>query len=155
MHFKQIVIDNVRYEVSLDYYKVDGIRMPLNLREAWEVADHFNCVLPTPEIVNAIWQQANIRLEPKTLPPTSEMTSMSYFQRHDRLIEEQLEEYGNVEGLLIAGHKKDIVYQPRNSNRVAIYGWHRPNGAPIQSRSTVHSWDYKDYSHGLRLVREV
>ena len=36
--------------------------------------------------------------------------------------------------------------------RVAIYGWHRENGAPIQPLSTVHGAQYADYSHGVRLV---
>jgi hypothetical protein len=35
---------------------------------------------------------------------------------------------------------------------VAIYGWHRSNGDPIQPLSTVHGEYYADYSHGIRLV---
>ena len=40
----------------------------------------------------------------------------------------------------------------RDEGRIAIYGWHRPNGAPIQPLSTVHGACYADYSHGIRLV---
>jgi len=39
--------------------------------------------------------------------------------------------------------------------RIAIYGWHRLNGAPIQPLSTVHGACYADYSHGIRLVSET
>ncbi|HBQ23346.1 MAG TPA: hypothetical protein DD656_06395 [Alphaproteobacteria bacterium] len=39
-----------------------------------------------------------------------------------------------------------------NQGRVAIYGWHKSNGNPIQPLSTVHGAAYADYSHGLRLV---
>ena len=39
--------------------------------------------------------------------------------------------------------------------RVAIYGWHRPDGTPIQPLSTVHGARYADYSHGVRLVSLV
>jgi hypothetical protein len=35
---------------------------------------------------------------------------------------------------------------------VAIYGWHRRDGKPIQPLSTVHEASYADYSHGIRLV---
>ena len=37
-------------------------------------------------------------------------------------------------------------------NRVVIYGWHQPDGTPIQPLSKVHVNFYADYSHGVRLV---
>jgi hypothetical protein len=40
-------------------------------------------------------------------------------------------------------------------NRVAIYGWHQPDGQPIQPLSIVHVNRYVDYSHGVRLVRRA
>jgi len=55
----------------------------------------------------------------------------------------------------MAGHKKDLVVSNRlwrNPGRVAIYGWHQPNGRAIQPLSTVHGAEYADYSHGVRLV---
>ena len=59
--------------------------------------------------------------------------------------------------VLKAGHKKDVVISPRlqaRRGRVAIYGWHRTSGSPIQPLSTVHGASYVDYSHGVRLVRD-
>jgi hypothetical protein len=35
---------------------------------------------------------------------------------------------------------------------VAIYGWHRSDGEPIQPLSLFHPNWYVDYSHGVRLV---
>jgi hypothetical protein len=58
-------------------------------------------------------------------------------------------------GELISGHKKDVVMSNRLASRpgkVAIYGWHRPSGVPIQPLSTVHGSGYADYSHGVRLI---
>ena len=58
-------------------------------------------------------------------------------------------------GSLISGHKKDVVLTNRlagNPDRIAIYGWHRKRGDPIQPLSTVHGSRYADYSHGIRLV---
>ncbi len=58
---------------------------------------------------------------------------------------------------LIAGIKKDIVitgkllHDPK-PNRVAIYGWHKLDGNPIQPLYTGHVNWYVDYSHGIRLV---
>lgn len=37
-------------------------------------------------------------------------------------------------------------------NRVAIYGWHKMDGKPIQPLYTGHVNWYVDYSHGIRLV---
>ena len=58
-------------------------------------------------------------------------------------------------GDLVAGHKKDLVLTRKmqgRPDRVAIYGWHRLSGEPIQPVSTVHVDWYADYSHGVRLV---
>ncbi|MFN4152463.1 MAG: hypothetical protein ACK4IX_16095, partial [Candidatus Sericytochromatia bacterium] len=58
-------------------------------------------------------------------------------------------------GSLVSGHKKDVVISNRldeKPNRVAIYGWHKNDGKPIQSLSTVHEDTYADYSHGIRLI---
>ena len=35
---------------------------------------------------------------------------------------------------------------------MAIYGWHKPYGNPIQPLYTHHMNWYVDYSHGIRLV---
>jgi hypothetical protein len=35
---------------------------------------------------------------------------------------------------------------------VAIYGWHKPDGKPVQPLYTGHVNWYVDYSHGIRLV---
>ncbi len=35
---------------------------------------------------------------------------------------------------------------------VVIYGWHRPDGSPIQPVYSGHVWWYVDYSHGIRFI---
>jgi hypothetical protein len=60
--------------------------------------------------------------------------------------------------LLVAGIKKDVVITNRlkeKPNRVAIYGWHKLDGEPIQPLTIVHKETYVDYSHGTRLVRRA
>ena len=61
-------------------------------------------------------------------------------------------------GSLVAGIKKDVVVSNRldeKPDRVAIYGWHTPDGKPIQPLTIVHRESYVDYSHGVRLMRRT
>ena len=108
-------------------------------------------MLPTARIVDAIYAQAPVKLSPKPMQAGPQMSSTDYFLRHNATIEDQRRGRAG----LIAGHKKDVVVANRmasNPGRVAIYGWHRSNGDPIQPVSTVHGASYADYSHGIRLV---
>lgn len=143
-------------EVALDYWMdATGVRKPMGLTEAWNIADALGFTLPTKDIVDFIWANADIKLKPIPIHYTThrEMSSRQKIIEHNNLIQGQLLNLGPTEGKLIAGHKKDILEHPRNSDRVKIYGWHQKNGYPIQPVSTVHHDDYFDYSHGLRLVR--
>ena len=70
------------------------------------------------------------------------------------MIEGQLK--GKQKGI-VAGIKKDVIICSEEkfkgkSNRVAIYGWHKPDGKPIQPVYTGHSSNYVDYSHGARFI---
>jgi hypothetical protein len=83
------------------------------------------------------------------------MTSTAYYLTHNKMIRDQRLAVGCPLGELISGHKKDVVLTNRmavRQGKVAIYGWHRPSGVPIQPLSTVHGANYADYSHGVRLV---
>lgn len=134
----------------------NGIRKPVGLTEAFRIADSLGMILPTPAMVDAIYQQADIKLDPIPMPPTDSMVTRAYYERHHALIEEQLRANGHeaVSGLLIAGHKKDVVAINRSSQKVAIYGWHLNDSTVIQPYSTVHRREYFDYSHGLRLIKK-
>jgi hypothetical protein len=83
------------------------------------------------------------------------MRTTSYYWEHNELVQEQRFALLEPLGMLTAGDKKDLVLTNRlwnNLARIAIYGWHRPDGRPIQPLSTVHGARYADYSHGIRLV---
>jgi len=143
--------------MSPDYFAIgtdqDFVRMPMRPGTAQAIADHFGAVLPRPRLVDSIWQQAPYQLRPRPLSPGPPMSSNEYYARANRLVDAELA--GRPLGPLTAGAKKDIVVTnrlARRPGRVAIYGWHRTNGRPIQSLSLVHGADYVDYSHGLRLV---
>ncbi len=142
--------------VTPDYLSIgsdeDFLRIPLTRPSAVEIADEFGFILPTRKIVDAITSQAEFRFKPQPLSPGKMMRSSEYYIRHNELIEEQ--HRGRPLGELVAGHKKDVVLTNRllGPERIAIYGWHRRNGKPIQKLSTVHGARYADYSHGVRLI---
>jgi hypothetical protein len=136
----------------------DFVFVPLGLDAALEVAERFGFMLPTRSIVNAIYAASRVKLDPQPLPAGGQMSSTAYVFRHSEMIRTQRAARGAELGALTAGNKKDLVLTPRlwqNPGRVAIYGWHRATGSPIQPLSTVHGARYADYSHGIRLVSEV
>jgi hypothetical protein len=148
--------------VTPDYLAVgsnkDFVRVPVGLRTAAAVAERFGFMLPTTKMVDAIYAQADVRVRPEPLEAGPAMRSTAYFVLHDRLVRQESFAEGAMLGSLIAGQKKDLVITSRllaYPGRVAIYGWHRENGIPIQSLSTVHGENYADYSHGVRLVSAV
>jgi len=145
--------------VTPDYLAVgddrDFVRVPIGLSAAARIASGLGFILPTTKMVDAIYVQAGVKLSPAPMPPTAQMQSTSYFWRHNQTVNQVRAKSGRGLSVLTAGQKKDIVLTNRlrtKRGRVAIYGWHRTNGKPIQPLSTVHGAEYADYSHGLRLV---
>lgn len=136
----------------------DFVRVPMGLPAAARVAEELGFLLPTTKMVDAIYDQADVRLAPSPMKPTSQMESTAYFVEHDATVDKQYAGFRKSLGDLIAGQKKDIVLTSRlrtKAGRVAIYGWHRGTGRPIQPLSTVHGAQYADYSHGIRLVSQT
>jgi hypothetical protein len=147
--------------VTPDYLAIgsdsDFLRIPMNLHTAVAVAQRFGFVLPTRKIVDAIYLQSRYHLVPQPLPAGPQMRSTDYYWTHNELIEDQTRAIGAQLGELVSGDKKDVVMSNRlalHLGRIAIYGWHRGAGEPIQPLSTVHGANYADYSHGIRLVSE-
>ena len=136
----------------------DFVFVPMGLEAALDVADHLGFDLPTPKLVDAIYQESAVKLAPQPLPASDRMRSTDYVVHHTQLITQQRSELGAPLGELTAGDKKDLVLTSRLwqiPGRVAIYGWHRGVNQPIQPLSTVHGARYADYSHGIRLVSSI
>jgi hypothetical protein len=147
--------------VTPDYLAIgsdsDFLRIPMNLHTAVTIAERFGFVLPTRKMVDAIYLQSNYHLAPQPLPAGPEMRSTAYYWTHNQMIEDQVHAIGARLGALVSGDKKDVVMTNRLAmkvGRIAIYGWHRGPGQPIQPLSTVHGANYADYSHGIRLISE-
>lgn len=147
--------------VTPDYLAIgsqtDFIRIPMNYHTASKVATRFGFILPTRRIVDAIYNQSEDHFTPQPLPAGPQMRSTGYYQRHNQKIQQQRYSRGIALGDLVSGNKKDVVISnrlKRKPGRIAIYGWQKPDGKPIQPLSTVHGAGYADYSHGIRLISE-
>lgn len=149
------IVHHAVFFVSPDYLSIgtdeDWARIPLTPMAAQKIADSFYCFLPTRKMVDLIYQQATVKLEP--VPMYAFRDSSVTMWQHHLIIEGQRK---GRKGL-IAGIKKDVVisgkiYRDVKPNREAIYGWHQLNGKPIQPLYTGHINWWVDYSHGIRLI---
>jgi hypothetical protein len=108
-------------------------------------------------MVDDIYRSAAVKLAPAPMTPGPQMTTLAAFVEHQAAVAAQRASFLGVHplGALVAGHKKDIVITPQiqpGSTKVAIYGWHKPEGTAIQPLYTGHTAQWVDYSHGARLV---
>ncbi len=128
----------------------------LGLSDTASVLRSLGFMLPTTRMVDTIYRQAQLRLDPITRTPDRTMTTLPVFENASA---EARREIAGRNQLLTAGHMKDLVLTNRISNvsgRVAIYGLQRrSNGRPIQPLSTVHGASYHDYSHGIRGISQT
>jgi hypothetical protein len=152
------------YYVTPDYLAVgsdqDYFLAPMTPLLAQRLADRLNCSLPTRKMVNQIWTNAAVKLNPQPIAPSAEMITVPVFAAHNEMVRTQRNTFTNSQplGTLVAGDKKDVIISNEITNRpppprVVIYGWHYPDGTPIQSLSAVHEETYADYSHGIRLAQ--
>lgn len=143
------------YYVAPDYLSIgsdrDWARINITPLAAQKIADSFNCFLPTKKMVDDIYRAAKVKLEPVPMYAFRDSTPTMW---HHHLIVE-----GQRKGRrgLIAGIQKDVVISGKISrdpkpDRVAIYGWHKLDGIPIQPLYTGHVYWWVDYSQGIRLI---
>jgi hypothetical protein len=147
--------DHATFYVAPDYLSIgtdnDWARINITPYAAQRIADSFQCFLPTRKMVDDIYHAAKVKLEP--VPMYAFRDSTPTMWHHHLIIEGQRK---GRKGL-IAGIQKDVVISGRISRdprpeRVAIYGWHKPDGQPIQPLYTGHIFWWVDYSQGIRLV---
>ena len=154
------VIHKVVYEVMPDYLSVgsdtDFCRVPMDPHTAQRLATMFGASLLTAKLSDAIYKKAEIKLTPFNYVPVGNANELvTKFEAHNAQIERQLAESGGRHGQLVAGIKKDVILSERlvrQPNKVIIYGWHKPDGHPIQPVYSGHVDWYVDYSHGIRFV---
>ncbi len=136
----------------------DYFLMPISPNVAQRIADALDCSLPTRKMVNDIYAAAVVKLTPVPMTPGPTMTTMPVFSNHNAIVKSQRAEHlaKNPLGALVAGHQKDVVIASGLATahgKVAIYGWHQPNGKPIQPLYLQHAAFWVDYSQCIRLVQ--
>ena len=143
------------YYVTPDYLSIgtdkDWARINITPYAAQKIADSFHCFLPTRKMVDDIYKAATVKLEP--VPMYAFRDSTPTMWQHHLIIEGQRQ---GRKGL-IAGIQKDVVISGKISrevkkDKVAIYGWHKLGGKPIQPLYTGHIYWWVDYSQAIRLV---
>lgn len=143
------------YFVAPDYLSVgtdaNWARVNITPYAAQKIADRFHCFLPTRKMVDDIYKAAKVKLEPVPMYAFRDSTPTMY--QHHLIVEGQRK---GRKGL-IAGIQKDVVISGRllhdaKPDRVAIYGWHKLDGEPIQPLYTGHIYWWVDYSQSIRLV---
>ena len=148
--------------VSPDYLSIgdssDYFIIPMGPLSAQTIADRYNASLPTPKVVDIIYEHSVLKLEPfNYIPRRNRNETPDILYDHSKVIQAQMRAAGYPAGTFVAGTKKDIVISsklsdPNRTRHVTIYGWHKLDGKPIQPVTNVHINTYVDYSHGVRLV---
>jgi len=143
------------YYVAPDYLSIgtdkDWARINITPYAAQKIADSFQCFLPTKKMVDDIYKAARVKLEPVPMYAFRDSTPTMF--HHHLIIEGQRKGRRG----LIAGIQKDVVISGKitrdeRPDRVAIYGWHKTDGTPIQPLYTGHVYWWVDYSQGIRLI---
>jgi len=138
----------------------DFFRIPMSPLSAQLIADAWDASMPTPQMVDIIYEQAVCKLAPFNYKPRGRRNEeVDLFYDHSKVISAQQFASGTPYGTFTVGTKKDIVIGDRLSdtsrvNHVTIYGWHTLDGKPIQPAYNGHINNYIDYSHGVRLVSQ-
>lgn len=170
-HFKKIRYERLGHIVEFwtlpDYLAIgtneDFVRIPMGIISSKNVAAALGCTLPTTFLVDRINDVAEGALDIFPFRPFGGRNQLPIvFQDHNNAIKALYKAKGYNFGEFISGLKKDLVlswYQdriPAYLHKVAIYGWHHPDGHPQQPLFLRHGDFYSDYSHGTRLIwREI
>lgn len=132
---------------------------PIAIGDAILVCQELGCELPDPALVDAIYEQANIWLDPIILkhdgtPKT--MASPNAYSKHAALVLASLNKAAETTDIgplaLIVGTHKDIVSV---NGKLGLYGWKTRNGRVIQPVFTGHGGYWIDYSQGVRPVKKI
>lgn len=133
---------------------------PVGIGEAAKIAKAQGYELPTKGLVDAIYQAADLKLDPLERGPSSKPPNDYTYNSMNPLYPVGLE--ANIDQLariqrqiekadpdrqykLLGGTHKDIIYdkipfgEHAGEMTLGIYGWHRRNGKPIQDMMWGHN----------------
>ncbi len=150
----------------------DYLRVPLEARTAQRVANHFNLLLPTKKMIQAVMDAPNAQREFMIGqdPYDGSRKHTFLYIRTNKQIQLQRNAHFSDRKAYIGGKKNVVISSsmsvpvggatedgdtdPRHcpTLRVWIFGAFHDNGSRVQGYSNIHKVDYFDYSHGIHLV---
>lgn len=141
-------------QVTSDALTILGVRFDVTAEGAQRIADQLHAILPTPRVLQLIWEQAGVRLDPCTLPADATMASTARMVQHSKCVDERI---AGRKGL-VANEGKHWVLTNKiagKANLAANYGWFVKGRRPIQTVGTRHDTAHTDYSQIVRLVKPI
>ena len=161
----------VTYYVTPDYLAIgsddDYFLEPMTPMLAQRIATALDCTLPTRKMVNDVFVNMQVKMEPTPIPYNNAHppVTIPWFNTYNTMVWTQRMTFlpSFPLGSSVGGDKKDVVIStriytnlsPHAPNPVVIYGWPHPDGTMIQPLYNGHSEYYMDYSHGIRLVSQA
>lgn len=163
----------VTYKVMPDYITVDGMRVPMSGNTAQQVADHFGLSLPSAQMAQDIYDNADVKVAAQPLSGTGTTIDGRHYTPQDVVsnqgvgyapfavsyndrVNQQLADKGVTPGgnQVVSGFAKDIVMPPK-PGRLGLYGLYTDKGKAIQGGSgeTPHDTSvHTEYGTYARLV---
>ncbi|HSU41866.1 MAG TPA: hypothetical protein VLJ38_19940, partial [Polyangiaceae bacterium] len=141
-------------QVSSDALTILGVRIDVTAEGAQRIADALGTILPTPRILQLIWEQADVRLDPCNSNPDATMASTARMLQHSECVDQRI---AGRKGM-VANEGKHWVLSNRiagKANIAANYGWFVKGRRPIQTVGTRHDTAHTDYSQIVRLIKPV
>lgn len=142
-----------KWLVAPDYIPHVGIG------EAERLSLAAHCELPTPELVDAIWRAADMKIDAAKMMRSDFVAWSQAEMMSKRVLEDQAQriakEIGGRPFKLLAGSHKDVIRT--KDGRIGIYGFHTASGRAIQGPTPYfnHTLTWADYSQGLRLCKRA
>lgn len=142
---------------------------PISIGRAIDLAKRMGFELPTPDLVDAIWQAADLKIDGweivRAAGGDARLSKLSDPETYAAVARRTGELVGNrglgKDYFLVASTAKDISID-LVTGRPGLYGFHDANGVPIQGRdprtggiSVVHGLDYEDFAGGFRPVKRA
>jgi hypothetical protein len=103
------------YYAAPDYLAIgtdaDYFLEPTTPLLAQRLGDLLGCTLPTRKMVNQIWTNAAVKMNPQPIPPSGDMITVPVFAQENYMVLTQRNAFTNSFslGALVSGDKKDVV----------------------------------------------
>jgi len=139
-------------QVTKDALTILGVRFDVTAEGAQRIADQLHAVLLTPRVLQLIWEQADVRLEPCTLPADAAIASTARMIEHSKCVDQRI---AGRKGLIVNVGKHWVLTNRITAKKylAANYGWFQKGHRPIQEVGTRHDTAHTDYSQVLRLMK--